>query len=77
MLIEMEELPAIGHRLEVTFAGISGSCAVTLFGEVRHHLGWQHSSNGETQTMRGIGLRFIDGTVQSEHRPPAAGELVH
>ena len=76
MLIEMEELPALGHRLEITFAGITGSCSVTLFGEVRHHVGWQHSSQGTTMMMRGIGVRFIDGTVQTE-RPPAAGELLH
>lgn len=76
MLIEMEELPTLGHRLEIVFAGITGSCSVTLFGEVRHHVGWQHASNGTTHTMRGIGVRFIDGTVQSE-RPPAVGELLH
>jgi hypothetical protein len=76
MLVEMEELPALGQRLEVTFAGINGSCSLTLFGEVRHHVGWQHSAQGSTQMMRGIGLRFIDGTAQSE-RLPAPGELLH
>jgi hypothetical protein len=76
MLVEMEELPGLGQRLEVTFAGINGSCSLTLYGEVRHHVGWQHSAQGSTQTMRGIGLRFIDGTAQSE-RLPMAGELLH
>lgn len=76
MLIEMSELPAIGSRLEITFSGISGSVAVTLFGDVRHQLAWQHAVQGKMQTMRGVGLRFVD-EVRMNERLASAGDMLH
>lgn len=69
MLIEMKELPAIGAELEVTFSGLVGAASVTLIGEVRHHVSWQHMARGTSRTMRGVGLRFIEGAESVECLP--------
>src|SRR5262245_57703207 len=55
MLVEMEELPGIGSHLEITFAALGNASAITLHGEVRHHVSWQHSLKGQPKTMRGVG----------------------
>jgi hypothetical protein len=84
MLIEMSELPAIGAQLEITITGIHGSTdapdSVTLTGEVRHHVGWQHVVRGQRRTMRGVGVRFIEKPAEPEALPAwvfTAGETVH
>jgi hypothetical protein len=76
MLIEMHELPAIGSRLEITFSGMTSAVAVTLHGDVRHQLAWQHAVQGKMQTMRGVGLRFVDD-VKTVERLPSVGDWVH
>ena len=64
MLIEVTEAPPIGSRVEVTIAGVEGSAdspdAVVLTGDVRHHVAWQYTHVRDKQTMRGIGIRFLD-----------------
>lgn len=64
MLIELTELPPIGTRLEITFAGVKGSHdapePVVLRGEVRHQLAWQYGRGGPDQTLRGVGVRFVE-----------------
>jgi hypothetical protein len=70
MLIEMRELPPIGAELEVTISGEKGTqdapTSVTLSGEVRHHVAWQHVVRGEMRTMKGIGVRFVDQRTDAE-----------
>ncbi|MEQ8280464.1 MAG: PilZ domain-containing protein [Deltaproteobacteria bacterium] len=70
MLIEVEEAPPIGSRVRVTINGIRGSSdapdAITLDGEVRHHLAWQYTRPSGTKSMRGIGIRFVEPV---EERP--------
>lgn len=64
MLLQLEELPPIGSRLEITLMGIHGSSdapdSVTLKGEVRHHVCWQYKAKDERRTLRGVGVRFIE-----------------
>ncbi len=70
MLIEVEEAPPIGSRVKVTISGIRGSLdapdALTLDGEVRHHLAWQYTRPSGTKSMRGVGIRFV---APVEERP--------
>jgi hypothetical protein len=84
MLIQVRELPAIGARLEITISGVHGSRdapeAVTLVGEVRHHIAWQFKTRGHTQTMKGIGVRFSEKPNEGAAWPDwvwSAGETVH
>ncbi len=85
MLIELAPLPAIGTRLDVSFAGISGSKdapeSVVLRGEVRHQLSWQYSTSAGKRVLRAVGVRFIE--AKDEPRAPltswiwATGYTVH
>ncbi len=71
MLVELIMAPAIGSRVRVTFDGVRGSTAapdsVEIHGEVRHHMAWQYTRDGESKSMRGVGIRFTDADpVQPE-----------
>lgn len=67
MLVELVIAPAIGSRVCVTFEGVQGSesapDAVELHGEVRHHMAWQYNRDGESRSLRGVGIRFVDAEV--------------
>lgn len=84
MLIELDDLPALGSELQVTITGIQGSSdapdAITLTGEVRHHVAWQYTASGRMRTMRGVGIRFIEKPKDSEAIPTwvlSAGRTIH
>jgi Tfp pilus assembly protein PilZ len=84
MLVEMSDLPSIGAEVEITITGVHGSIdspeAVKLVGEVRHHLAWQHVVRGKRQTMRGIGVRFVEKPAEPETLPGwvwSVGQTVH
>lgn len=70
MLIELESAPPIASRVKITIAGIHGSLdapdALTLDGEVRHHLAWQYTRPSGTKSLRGVGIRFVEPV---EERP--------
>lgn len=89
MLVEVAEAPPIGSRVSVTLSGIDGATdspdAVTLAGEVRHHVAWQYNQAEDTQVMRGVGIRFVEQEVRADEDPVgygpwfahAAGQTVH
>jgi hypothetical protein len=84
MLIQVRDPPAIGARLEITISGVQGSSdapeAVTLVGEVRHHIAWQYRARGQSKTMKGIGVRFIEKPEGADAWPEwvwSAGETLH
>jgi len=61
MLVEVEVLPPIGSSLEVTlYPSWDGADqpAMTLKGEIRHHLAWQYSQGPERRSLRAMGIRF-------------------
>lgn len=84
MLIELEELPPLGAELQVTITGIQGSTdapdALTLVGEVRHHVAWQYAVRGHMRTMKGVGIRFVERAEANEDLPTiiaGAGRTIH
>lgn len=94
MLIELRELPPIGSTLTITIAqdalqaqvsppatqGQDSPERVELTAEVRHQVAWQHWVRGKRQTMRGVGVRFVERPSEPEHLPEwvwAAGRTVH
>lgn len=58
MLVELDQVLPIGRRIEISF--VRGSKDVTLTGEVRHQVAWQHSGGPNRRTMYGIGVRFVE-----------------
>jgi hypothetical protein len=74
MLIELAELPGIGARLEITIMGVAGSAdapdGVTLVGEVRHQLAWQHAVQGRARLLKGVGVRFLEPAEIEEPSVP-------
>lgn len=64
MLVELLMAPAIGSRVRIRFEGVHGSAAapdsVELHGDVRHNMAWQYTRDGESKSMRGVGIRFVD-----------------
>ncbi len=62
MMIETRVLPPIGSRVEVTLYPTweSGGPCMTLIGEVRHHLAWQFSVGRARQSLRAMGVRFVE-----------------
>jgi c-di-GMP-binding flagellar brake protein YcgR len=84
MLIQLKELPPIGSRVEVTISGVKGSTdapdAVTLEGEIRHHVAWQYRAKGQVKLMRGVGVRFLELPKEQDAWPDwvwSAGQTVH
>lgn len=81
MLIELADLPGIGARLEITFTGVPGSAdapdPVTLHGEVRHQVAWQHAQRGQTHMLKGVGVRFLEPSELEEELVPSDTSIVY
>jgi hypothetical protein len=84
MLVQLRELPAIGSRVEITIGGVQGSSdapeSVTLEGEVRHHVAWQYRTKGQVKLMRGVGVRFLEISKETDALPGwvwSVGQTIH
>jgi hypothetical protein len=58
MLVQLDRVLPIGRRVEIHMVGRSGR--VTLRGEIRHQVAWQHSGGPDRKMMYGVGVRFLD-----------------
>lgn len=58
MLVQLDQVLPIGRQIEISFTGRSKE--ITLVGEVRHQVAWQHSGGPDRTTMYGIGVRFVE-----------------
>ena len=64
VLVQVDQPPPIGSRVEVTFEPVESSRqaseSLTLRGEVRHQVAWTFTQDGERQTLRAVGIRFLE-----------------
>jgi hypothetical protein len=62
MLIQMQNPPPMGTRVDITLTGVRGSehneDNFELCGDVRHHLAWNYKSKGQKRAITAIGVRF-------------------
>ncbi len=70
LLVEVRQSIPIGVSVEIEIQGVRGSLdspeSLKLRGEVRHQVAWQHTQKQARQTVRAIGIRFVNEEVLNQ-----------
>lgn len=70
ILVQVEQPPPIGSRVEVTFEPLEisrqASEVLVVRGEVRHQVVWIFTQDGKPRPLRAVGIRFLDSRTSRE-----------